>query len=110
MESETRIMFVERRDGPRTEAASIGRVSFSKSEKTLYYRGMSLQSVRTKGGKAIYEDLISGDSYVVAAARKDGTDVRECSGVTVEIDENAREEYWNSVRFTPERCAETVAC
>ena len=106
---ETRIMLLERKDGSRTEAASIGRVSFSKSEKTLYYRGMSLQSTRTKGGKSIYEDQISGDTYTAAAARKDGADVQACGGITVEIDDNAREEYWASIRYQPERRAETVA-
>lgn len=103
-------MLVERKDGPRTEAASIGRVSFSKTEKTLYYRGMSLQATRVKAGRTCYEDVISGDSYQVAAARKDGSDVQACKGLAVEIDENAREEYWNSIRYAPERCAETIAC
>ena len=102
-------MLVERKDGPRTEAASVGRVSFSKTEKTLYYRGMSLQAVRVKGGKTCYEDLISGDSYHAAAARKDGSDVLACAGVVVEIDDNARDEYWGSIRYQPERASETVA-
>ena len=107
---ETRIMLGERKDGPRTDEASIGRVSFSKSEKTLYYRGMSLQSTRVKAGKTCYEDIISGDSYQVAAARKDGADVQSLSGIVVGIDENARDEYWSSIRYTPERRTETIAC
>ncbi len=64
-------MYVECKAENLNGPARIGRVSFSKTGKTLYYGGRSFQSI--KGGyKANYFDLETGDEYWISGCRKDG--------------------------------------
>jgi len=80
--------------------ARIGRVRFSGTRKTLYYAGRKLRSL--KGGyKANYLNIESGLKYWISNCRKDGNDTLY-PGV-VEIDEDAREEYWTTIRQCPEK-------
>ncbi len=60
--SNSRIMYVEDKSEGLEGPARIGRVFFSKSGKTLYYRGKKFRSL--KGGyKANYFDVETGDEY-----------------------------------------------
>ena len=52
-------------------AARIGRVYFSKSGKTHYYKGMQFQSLKGSGFKANYFEVESGDHYWMSGPRKD---------------------------------------
>lgn len=102
------IMYVARVDpGGHTQWARIGRVSFSKSGRTLYYAGRELQGV----GQPWHEDAETGESFHVQVAREDGLDRsegRKRGSFPVEIDEDVREEYWTSVRRQPSRSHERV--
>lgn len=95
----TRIMYIENKSGGIAGPARIGRVSFSKSERSVYYGGRMLQ--KFKGFKANYFDYESGDEYWISGCKKDGSD-RLYSG-TVEIDDDVREEYWTTIRKMPEK-------
>lgn len=95
----TRIMYIEHKAGEITGPARIGRVTFSKSERSVYYRGRMFQ--RFKGFKANYFDSETGDEYWISGCKKDGSD-RLYSG-TVEIDDDVREEYWTTIRKLPEK-------
>ncbi len=57
-----RIMYIERKVGL-TGEARIGRVKFSKTGKTMYYRGMELRRLERCGFKSNYSDVKSGDQY-----------------------------------------------
>ena len=103
----SRIMYIEPkgRDSHTDDApARIGRVTFSKSGKTLRYRGRTL--VRRQGFCANYVDEETGDQYWVSGCKKRGGD-RLFPGI-IEIDGDVREEYWLSIRETPECKEQTV--
>jgi hypothetical protein len=59
----SRIMYVERKAEDITGAARIGRVSFSKSGKTLYFGRKTFQSLKGCGMKSNYYGIDSGDDY-----------------------------------------------
>ena len=53
------IMYIEEKPGL-TGPARIGRVSFSKTGKTVYYQARQLQSLKGNGYKANYFDVNTG--------------------------------------------------
>lgn len=92
------VMYIEQKPGL-AGPARIGRVTFSATRKTIYYAGYKLQSL--KGGyKANYFDVDSGLYFWISNCKKEGNDTLY-PGV-VEIDEDAREEYWTEIRKLPE--------
>ena len=94
----TRIMYIERKAESLNGPAWIGRVTFSKSGRSLTYRSMTLQ--RLGGGyKFNHFDVDTGDHYWVSGPRKDGLDrLYEQSTLPVEIDADVAEEYWSKIR------------
>jgi len=92
-------MYIEEKPGLAGHAR-IGRVTFSATRKTIYYAGRRLQSLKGSGYKANYHDVDSGLEYWVSNCRKDGDDTLY-PGI-VEIDEDAREEYWTEIRELPQ--------
>jgi len=94
----SRIMYVESKAEGLNGPARIGRVTFSKTGRTLYYRGCSFQSLEGKGHKANYFDVESGDHYWISGPRKDGQDRLYVSSLPIEIDEDVSEEYWTTIR------------
>ena len=99
-QSRSRIMYIEDKSEGLEGPARIGRVYFSKSGKTLYYRGRKFRSL--KGGyKANYFDVASDERYWISGCRKDGMDA--LYNTEVEIDEDVRQEYWLSIRELPDQ-------
>lgn len=67
----SRIMYIECKrtlNGP----ARIGRVTFSKTRKTLYYRGKAFQSQKGSGFKSNYFDVETMEPYWISGPRRDG--------------------------------------
>ena len=89
-------MYIECKGGSLTGPGRIGRVTLSKSGKTVYYRGKALQ--RFKGFKANYFDVETLEEYWISGPRRDGRDQLYATNVPVEIDEDVREEYWREIR------------
>ena len=81
-----RIMYIESKADGLTGPARIGRVKFSKTGRTLYYRGRSFRSLNGSGFKANYYDVETGDEYWISGPRKDGSDRLYGERVPVEID------------------------
>jgi hypothetical protein len=103
-------MYIEfKGDGVSGGKARIGRVSFSKTGRTLYYRGRSFQSLKGSGFKANYFDVESGEEYWISGCKRDGSDRLHGERVAVAIDEDAREEYWTAIRGLPENKTKAVA-
>lgn len=104
----TRIMYIERKAGELTGDARIGRVTFSKTKKTVYYSGKAFQSL--KGGyKANYFETKSGDEYWISGPKKDGSDRLYGERIPINIDDDSREEYWVLIRKEAKYVKRTTA-
>ena len=68
--SRSKIMYIEDKSEDIEGEARIGRVYFSKSGKTLYYRGRRFQSLKGSGFKENYFEVGSGDHYWISGPRK----------------------------------------
>jgi len=102
--NKSQIMYIEYKDDDLVGPGRIGRVTFSKTGKTISYGGKQFQSL--KGGyKANFFDVDTGERYWISGCKKAGNDTLY-SGV-VEIDADVQEEYWTEIRGLPERVGET---
>lgn len=95
-------MYIEDKSCDLVGPARIGRVTFNRTGKTLYYKGRAFQSLKGTGFKANYYDVETGDQYWISGPRKDGADGLYEPRPTP-IDEDAREEYWTLIRKSPEK-------
>ena len=98
MGHKTRIMYIERKAGSLTGPARIGRVTYSKTGATIYYKGQEFRSLKGAGFKANYFDVETGDEYWISGPRRDGSDALYATNVAAEIDEDVRDEYWTQIR------------
>jgi hypothetical protein len=104
-----RIMYIERKAGSLTGTSRIGRVTFSKTGRTLYYRGLTFQSLKGAGFKSNYYCVETGENYWISGPKRRGGDRMYGSVLPVEIDEDVREEYWRNIRRQPGRAHEPAA-
>lgn len=102
-------MYIEEKAGGVIGPARIGRVSFSKTGRTLYYGGKTFQSLKGAGFKSNFYDTDTGDEYWISGPRKDGGDRLYGEPVPVEIDDDVRDEYWTAIRNRPDRSSERIA-
>lgn len=94
----TAIMYIQRG----WESGRIGRVRLSKTGRTVFYRGREL--VLTGGYKTSHMDVETRAEYWISKPRRDGEDTLYPG--RVEIDDDARDEYWRTIRNQPERAAD----
>ncbi len=90
----SRIMYIENKGGGLEGDARIGRVYFSKSGKSLYYKDKRFQSLKGMGFKANYYDVDTGEHYWISGPRKDQNDRLYGGNKGVVIDEDVRDEYF----------------
>lgn len=102
-------MYIEFKGDGLTGPARIGRVSFSKTGRTLYYAGKTFQSLKGTGFKANYCEVETGEECWISGPRRDGADRLYGERLPVEIDDDVREEYWREIRRRPSRVARTDA-
>ncbi len=93
-------MYIEYKGDGIVGPARIGRVTYSKTGKSIHYRGRTFETLRGYGFKANYFDVESGERYWISGCKKNGRDALYSN--TVEIDEDARDEYWSTIRKQPE--------
>ncbi len=104
---QSRIMYIENKAGGLGGRGRIGRVTFSKTRKTIYYHDKCFQSL--KGGyKANYYDLETGEQYWISGPKRAGGD-RLYGQPGVDIDEDVRVEYWTKIRYRPDLVEKTSA-
>lgn len=97
--TKSRIMYIEDKSSSLNGPARIGRVTFSKTGRTLHYGDRSFQSLSGDGFKANYFDVENGDHFWISGPRKDGLDrLYSQSTLPVEIDDDVREEYYRDIR------------
>jgi hypothetical protein len=94
-------MYIESKSGGLTGPARIGLVRFSKTGATLYYAGMTFQSLKGSGYKSNYFEVESGDHYWISGPRKDGKDSLYPTNVSPIVDADVHEEYWSTIRSLP---------
>jgi hypothetical protein len=97
----SRIMYIEDKTEGLSGPANIGRVTFSKTGKTLRYKNKRFQSLKGSGFKANYFDVETGAQYWISGPRKDGCDRLHGGSSPVEVDEDVAEEYWTTIRQMP---------
>jgi len=100
MGHKTRIMYIEYKGDGIVGPARIGKITFSKTRKTLYYAGKTFGSLNGGGSKANYFDCQTGEQYWISGCKKDGADA--LYSTPVQIDEDVRVEYWTTIRNKPE--------
>jgi len=105
----SRIMYIECKAGGLTGSARIGRVTFSKTGKTLTYLGLKFRSLKGSGFKSNYYEVESEDEYWITGCKQRGTNRLYGERVPVEIDEDVRGEYWSEIRGLPENANQPAA-
>lgn len=89
-----RVMYVENKqglvDGVR---ARIGWVDFSKTGRTVRYRGLTLIAIGGRGVAGNFMDEATRDEYWVSGVKQRGSNTHPEAPVAVVIDEDARGEY-----------------
>ncbi len=94
-----RIMYIENKAGSLNGQARIGRVTFSKTGKSIHYDGRTFQTLRGRGYKANYFDVETGEEFWISGPRKDGKDrLYSESTQPVDVDDDVAEEYWRDIR------------
>lgn len=93
-----RLMYIESKAEGLAGPGRIGWVELSKSRRSYRYAGRTYQKVA--GYKYNCIDAESGEQFWISGPKKRGGD--RLYGGVVEIDEDAREEYWSKVRSKPE--------
>ena len=101
MGHKTRIMYIERKAGALTGEARIGRVTYSKTGATIYYRGQEFRSLKGAGFKANFYDVATGDEYWISGPRKDRLDALYATNIAPVVDEDCRDEYRSQIRKQP---------
>lgn len=89
----SRIMYIEDKSESMNGPARIGRVYFSRSGKSLYYRDQTFLTLAGRGFKANYVEVATGRYFWISGVKKDRGDRLYGGRLGVEIDEDVREEY-----------------
>ena len=88
-----RLMYIENKDGDIDGAdARIGWVTFSKTGRTVYYRGRALSRLTGGGIRGNYCDTETGEEYWVSGVKKRGPNAHWAARTTVVVDDDAVEE------------------
>jgi hypothetical protein len=96
----SRIMYIEDKSSSLNGPARIGRVTFSKTGRTLRYGEQEFQSLSGNGFKANYFDCATGSQYWISGPRKDGRDRLYGDPLKPdEIDADIWDEYWRDIRM-----------
>lgn len=89
-----RLMYVENKDGLIDgERARIGWVEFSKSGRSVRYRGRSLCSIGGRGISGNFMDEETREEYWVSGVKERGSNAHPYSTVRVVVDDDAQNEY-----------------
>src|SRR5690349_7433585 len=97
-------MYVEKKSRGLDGDGRIGWVELSRSGRSYLYRGRRLGKTKS-GYKYDCVDEENGDRYWVSGPHEDGAD--KLYGGLVQIDEDARVEYWTRIRGLPSRVDDT---
>lgn len=94
-----RIMYIECKSGGLDGPGRIGWVEFSRSVRSFYYAGKRFEKTKS-GYKYNCFDVETGEHYWISGPKKNGSD--KLYGGVIEIDDDARVQYWTEIRNSPE--------
>ena len=97
----SRIMYIERKAGNLTGEAWIGRVTFSKTMRSVHYKGKTYQKTKSDYKYNFFE-VESGDTFWISGCKKNGGDRIYGETSPIYIDDDVRTEYWTEIREQPE--------
>ena len=100
------LRYIEHKGDGIVGPARIGWVTFSKSGLSIHYGGRRFGRIKGGGFKSNYREVESGEEYWISGCKRDGSDA--LYSTSIEIDEDAREEYWVNVRGMPENINQTT--
>ena len=87
-------MYVENKDGDVDGVpARIGWVEFSKSGKTVYYRGRELATIGGRGMRGNFMDVATRQEYWVSGVKRRGSNAHWADKVAIEIDSDALDAF-----------------
>ncbi|MEM1043975.1 MAG: hypothetical protein AAGI91_15275 [Bacteroidota bacterium] len=90
----SRIVYLELKSGFSDNGpARIGRVTFSKSGRSVYYRERRFERIEGGGASGNYRDVETGEEYWISGVKRDGSDRHWAGAGSVEIDEDVLAEY-----------------
>ena len=92
-------MWIENKSDGLAGPARIGWVEVKNRGKKLVYGDQVFHSLRGSGFKANFYDVATKEEFWISGCRRDGMDA--LYSTTVEIDEDAQEEYWMRIRNCP---------
>jgi hypothetical protein len=93
-------MYIEDKSAQLVGPARIGRVTFNRTGKSLYYTGKTFRSLNGSGFKPNYYDVDTGEHYWISGPKKNGADGLYGPRPTP-IDDDVREEYRTLIRKQP---------
>lgn len=89
-----RLMYVENKEGDVDGvAARIGLVEFSKTGKTIYYRGRELASIGGSGIRGNFMDVATREEYWVSGVKRRGANTHRAETVAFEVDPDALDAF-----------------
>ena len=87
-------MYIENKDGYIDGVtARIGWVGFSKTGRSVYYRGKTLTKVKGGGIRGNFLDLETGEEYWITGIKKRGSNAHWAESANIHIDDDAIDEY-----------------
>lgn len=94
-----RIMYIERKSGGLDGPGRIGWVEMSRTSRSYVYAGKRYSKTKS-GFKHNCHEEGTGEEYWISGPKKRGGD--KLYGGTIDIDENARVDYWTVTRGRPD--------
>jgi hypothetical protein len=89
-----RVMFVENKNGDFDGVPGrIGWVTFSKTGRSVYYRGRTLKRAKGGGIRGNYFDVATGEEYWISGIKERGSNQHWAEPIEVRVDRDALEEY-----------------
>ena len=92
-------MYIECKEHSLTGPARIGRITFSRTMRSMYYNGREFMKV--VGYKYNCIETQTGDLYWISGCKSDGNDTLYGGNKPISIDDDVREEYWSQIRKKP---------
>ena len=92
-------MWIEYKGDGIVGPAKIGWDVIKNKGKRLEYGNQVFRTLRGSGFKSNYYDTYTHEEHWISGCRKDGRDA--LYGTTVEVDDDALEEYWVNIRQQP---------
>ena len=90
----TRMRYLELKSGHGDSGqAWVGRVRFSKSGRSLFYREREQRRLKGRGVSGNYFDVATGEEFWVSGVKKNGSNRQWAGSGPVYIDEDVRVEY-----------------